>query len=79
MLELTIKILGIIFLTEIVLLGVLKSIEEVLPSLRRIVIKVIKLYVEAKELLRKRELAKQKRSRNTKTEDSTQVARPRGA
>ena len=75
MLELILKILGTIFLLKITLLAILELIEEVLPRIRRIVIKLVKLYVEAKELLGKPKLAKRKRSRNGKSEDSTHQAR----
>lgn len=72
MLELTIKILGIIFLVKIVLLDILELVDTTLPRIRRIVVKVIKLYIEAKGLLSKPE---RKTSRNGKSEDSTKQAR----
>jgi hypothetical protein len=74
LLELTIKILGIIFLVKIIFLDILELVDATLPRIRRIVIKVIKLYVEAKELLSKPELAKRKTSRNGKSQDSTKQA-----
>jgi hypothetical protein len=77
LLELTIKILGIIFLVKIVLIDILELADATLPRIRRIVIKVIKLYVEAKELVSKPELAKRKTNRNGKSEDLTKQAHHR--
>jgi hypothetical protein len=74
LIEITITILGIIFLVKTVLLSILELLEAILPRIRRIVIKLIKLYIEAKGLLSKPELAKRKKSKNGKSEDSTKQA-----